>query len=62
MLGRAELVRVTEDATCIYGGYGSEHAIGERIAQIERALAETRSDFDRERLGERKALLMGQKA
>lgn len=62
MLGGAELARVTEESTCIYGGFGSERVVGQRIAQIEREIEGSYSDFDREKLSERRAMLMGQGA
>lgn len=59
MLGRARQVRITKDTTTIVGGYGDGDAINSRIAQIRSQIAETTSDFDREKLQERLAKLAG---
>ena len=59
MLGQAATVRVTKDETTIVEGKGSNEAIQGRIAQIEREIEETDSDYDREKLQERLAKLAG---
>jgi chaperonin GroEL len=59
MLGRARQVRITKDTTTIVGGYGDGDAINSRIAQIRSQIAESTSDFDREKLQERLAKLAG---
>ena len=59
MLGRARQVRISKDNTTIVGGYGDGDAINSRIAQIRSQIAETTSDFDREKLQERLAKLAG---
>lgn len=59
MLGRARQVRINKDNTTIVGGYGDGDAINSRIAQIRSQIAETTSDFDREKLQERLAKLAG---
>lgn len=59
MLGRARQVRITKDNTTIVGGYGDGDAINSRINQIRSQIAETTSDFDREKLQERLAKLAG---
>ncbi len=59
MLGRARQVKITKDNTTIVGGYGDGDAINSRISQIRAQIAETNSDFDREKLQERLAKLAG---
>ena len=59
MLGRARQVRISKDNTTIVGGYGDGDAINSRIAQIRSQIADTHSDFDREKLQERLAKLAG---
>ncbi|MFQ5794306.1 MAG: chaperonin GroEL [Candidatus Bipolaricaulia bacterium] len=59
MLGRAEKVIVTGDDTTIIGGKGSEKEIKGRIEQINAQIETTDSDYDREKLEERKAKLVG---
>src|ERR1044071_8606023 len=58
-LGRARRVVSNKDETTIVEGRGSEEAIKGRIAQIRAQIAETTSDFDREKLQERLAKLAG---
>ena len=59
MLGRAERVKVDHDNTTIIGGKGKPDAIKGRIEQIEAQIETTDSDYDREKLEERKAKLAG---
>jgi chaperonin GroEL len=59
MLGRARQVKVSKEETTIIEGRGSEEDVKARIEQITRAIEETESDFDREKLQERKAKLVG---
>lgn len=59
MLGRAKSVKITKDNTTIVDGAGSKDAINERVAQINNELDNTTSDFDKEKLQERKAKLAG---
>ena len=59
MLGRAEKVRVTHEDTTIIGGKGDPNAIKARIEQINEQIKTTDSDYDREKLEERKAKLAG---
>ena len=59
MLGRARQIRINKDNTTIVGGYGDGDAINSRINQIRAQIAETTSDFDREKLQERLAKLSG---
>jgi len=58
-LGRAAKVVVTKDNTTIVEGVGGADAIEGRIGQIRAQLAETTSEFDKEKLQERLAKLAG---
>ena len=58
-LGRARRVTANKDDTTIVEGKGSEEAITARIKQIKAQIEETTSDFDREKLQERQAKLVG---
>lgn len=58
-LGRADSIRATKDSTRIVGGKGSKNDISARVAQIEAAIDKSTSDFDIEKLQERKARLTG---
>jgi len=58
-LGRARRVTADKDNTTIVEGKGSEEAIKARIKQIKAQIEETTSDFDREKLQERQAKLVG---
>ncbi|AMJ41629.1 chaperonin GroEL [Anaerotignum propionicum] len=59
MLGRAKTVRVEKELTIIADGAGAKDEIEGRIHQIRKAIDETDSDFDREKLQERLAKLSG---
>jgi chaperonin GroEL len=58
-LGKAGKVTITKDNTTIVEGAGSKDAINERVAIIKSQIADTTSDFDREKLQERLAKLAG---
>ncbi|MGX7013583.1 chaperonin GroEL [Vagococcus silagei] len=58
-LGTASKVVVTKEHTTIVEGGGNKAAIEDRIALIRSHIAETTSDFDREKLQERLAKLAG---
>ncbi|MGE7930393.1 chaperonin GroEL [Lysinibacillus xylanilyticus] len=58
-LGRAAKVVVTKDNTTIVEGVGGADTIEGRIGQIRAQLAETTSEFDKEKLQERLAKLAG---
>lgn len=58
-LGKADSVRADKDKTRIVGGKGSQADIDARVAQIEAELERSDSDFDSEKLQERKAKLTG---
>jgi chaperonin GroEL len=59
MLGRAKRVRIEKEATTIIDGAGQKKDIEARIAQIKSQIADTTSDYDREKLQERLAKLAG---
>lgn len=59
MLGRAQTVKVNKETTTIVGGVGSKEDISHRINQIKMQMADSTSDFDREKLAERLAKLSG---
>lgn len=59
MLGRAQTVKVNKETTTIVGGVGSKEDINHRINQIKMQMADSTSDFDREKLAERLAKLSG---
>ena len=59
MLGRARQVKVTKENTTIVDGAGDSQAIKDRVAQIRSQIANTTSDYDKEKLQERLAKLAG---
>lgn len=58
-LGRAKKIVVKKEDTIIVEGSGEKKAITERAAQIKRQIEESTSDYDREKLQERLAKLVG---
>lgn len=58
-LGRARQIRSTKEETTIVDGMGNKDQIAARVAQIKKQIAETTSDFDKEKLQERLAKLAG---
>ncbi len=58
-LGRAKSVKVQKENTVIVDGMGDKTAIKTRINQIKATIAETTSEFDKEKLQERLAKLAG---
>jgi chaperonin GroEL len=58
-LGKAKKVVVDKEHTTIIGGYGDTKAIEGRIIQIRTQVEKTTSDYDREKLQERLAKLVG---
>jgi chaperonin GroEL len=58
-LGRAARVVVDKDNTTIIGGAGKRPDIDGRIQQIRREIEKTTSDYDKEKLEERLAKLLG---
>ena len=59
MLGESERITIDKDNTTIVNGLGKVEAIQARVAQIRAAIEETKSDYDREKLQERLAKLVG---
>jgi chaperonin GroEL len=59
MLGRAKRVVVDKENTTIVGGAGQDKAIKARIGQIRKQIDDTTSDYDKEKLQERLAKLVG---
>ncbi len=59
MLGRAKSVKVAKENTIIVDGYGDKKEIADRVGQIKALIAETKSEFDKEKLQERLAKLAG---
>jgi chaperonin GroEL len=58
-LGQAKRIEVGKDTTIIIDGAGAEDAIKGRIVQINKQIEESSSDYDKEKLQERKAKLAG---
>jgi chaperonin GroEL len=58
-LGRCKTVKIDKDTTTIIDGAGSRESIEGRIKQIRTQIEETTSDYDREKLQERLAKLVG---
>ena len=59
MLGRARQVKVTKENTTIVDGAGDAQAIKDRVGQIRNQIANTTSDYDKEKLQERLAKMAG---
>ncbi len=59
MLGTAKKVRIDKDNTTIIDGAGKKKDIEARCAQIRKQIEDTTSDYDREKLQERLAKLVG---
>ncbi|MFI3166702.1 MAG: chaperonin GroEL [Bacillota bacterium] len=59
MLGRAKTVKVDKDNTTIVEGFGSSEMIASRVASIKAQIAETTSEYDKEKLHERLAKIAG---
>ena len=59
MLGRASQVKVDKENTTIINGAGSSDAIKARVNSIKAQIAETTSEYDKEKLQERLAKLVG---
>ncbi|MBQ4572363.1 MAG: chaperonin GroEL [Clostridia bacterium] len=58
-LGKARQVKISKENTIIVDGAGEVDAIKARVNQIKAQIAETTSDFDREKLQERLAKMAG---
>ncbi|HOI82082.1 MAG TPA: chaperonin GroEL [Synergistales bacterium] len=59
MLGKAKKVRVNKEETTIVEGAGDPDSIRKRAAQIKAELEESTSEYDKEKLQERLAKLVG---
>lgn len=59
MLGRAKSVKIQKENTIIVDGAGQKEEIQSRISQIKAQIADTSSEFDKEKLQERLAKLSG---
>ena len=59
MLGSAKKVTVSKDFTTIVDGAGSKESIAERVNAIKSEIANTKSQYDKEKLQERVAKLAG---
>jgi chaperonin GroEL len=58
-LGKCRTVKIDKDNTTIVDGSGAKSAIEGRVKQIRSQIEETKSDYDREKLQERLAKLIG---
>ncbi len=58
-LGQAKRITIGKENTVIVEGEGSSDSIAGRVSQIKNQIAETTSDYDREKLQERLAKLAG---
>jgi chaperonin GroEL len=58
-LGHADTVRADKDNTRIVGGKGAKATINERVTLIDKEIEKSTSEFDKEKLLERKAKLTG---
>jgi len=58
-LGRAKTIRIDKDNTTVVDGAGDRKALEARVRQIRTQIEETTSDYDREKLQERLAKLVG---
>ena len=58
-LGRAKRVTIDKDNTTIVEGHGDEKKIQARVKQVKAQIEETTSDYDREKLQERLAKIVG---
>ncbi len=59
VLGSAEKIEISKDDTTIVGGMGRKEEIEARLKQIDRELENASSDYDKEKLEERRAKLQG---
>ena len=59
MLGSSDKVTISKDNTTIVNGHGQSELIRDRINQIKNEIANTTSDYDKEKLQERLAKLAG---
>lgn len=59
LLGSAKKIKIGKEETTIVGGAGSDKAVKERVTQIKAEIASSTSDYDKEKLEERLAKLVG---
>ncbi len=59
MLGKAKKVRITKEETTIVEGAGDSEEIRKRAAQIKKEIEDSTSEYDKEKLQERLAKLVG---
>lgn len=59
MLGQADKVTMDKDKTTIVNGHGDKGEIAKRVGQIDAQIEKSTSDYDKEKLQERKAKLAG---
>ena len=59
MLGQSDKVSMDKDKTTIVNGNGDKADIAKRVAQIDAQIEKSTSDYDKEKLQERKAKLSG---
>ncbi len=59
VLGQADQITIDKEKTTIVGGKGTASAIQDRIAQIDAEIAQATSQYDKDKLQERKAKLQG---
>lgn len=59
VLGSARSISMTKDSTTITGGKGAEHEIKARLAEMKVAIENCESDYEREKIQERLAKLVG---
>jgi chaperonin GroEL len=59
MLGKARRIIATKDNTIIVGGKGKKQEIDERVSQVRKQMLNSDSNFDKEKLQERLAKLIG---
>jgi chaperonin GroEL len=59
MLGQADKITVTKESTTLVASKGHQEEIEKRVRQIERELENCQNKYDKEKLFERKAKLLG---
>ena len=59
VLGQASALTITKDKTTIVGGKGTKKGLQNRIAELKKIQENTKSEYDREKLEERRAKLQG---
>ena len=59
MLGKARKIVVTKDKTTVVASDATKNEVKKRISQIDKQIADSDSDYDKEKLQERKAKLSG---